>query len=736
MNVKRDYAGGMGVADPSTRPGYGHDRGYITLPYMSLLYTTAILERAGHDVRFIDAQADGLGIEELVAVLRETGPDAVVSVVNLPSIYGDMHVLNEIKDRIPDAKTIAIGTVCAPLFDVVAESGCVDAVVQGDPEAVIEDLVDVLCADRESGRFHGKNGVLTNTDPAHIADLDALPDLPYHLVPLEKYWYHGFGQEVRFAALFASRGCSFKCYYCPYPMGFGGCIVHRDPVRVVDEIERLQRDHGVEGILFRDQVFSMEWEKTHRLCDEIMRRGLKLKWVVETRLDRVNEELLRKMKAAGCVRIHYGLESGDPKLFSRVGKDGAEDRMEQLIRNFSLTEKVGIHPHMFVLLGLLGENWKTIDNTIGVIRRIKPVTLQVAVVTPYPGTELYDEIRKKNLLLTDDWSQYTGFKAVARTEDLSKDDLITARRMIINEHQKAVFWKKQRQKVRLFASYLLDGSLIGRLARHARHGLGAGTRHAILGAKRLLCAAMYHTGAFLLYRAGHNQRHGDSTRILSVHRVIDTQRPLTERDTADLKRGCLSLTEFAAAIEHLRKHYEFVPLQEVAAALAGGAAPPHNGVVLTFDDAFKDVIQSAYPVLKRYEIPFTIFITADYVGQDRMLTREDILSLARDPLVSWGAHGLTHRWVTNMALAEADAEIKKSKDMLEELTGKQISLFCYPDGKFSEVIAGLLKEHGFVTACSTTRGLNTKDIDLFALKRIPFESEPLARFAMRMAGMM
>jgi len=406
MNVKRDYAGGMGVADPSVRPGYGHDRGYITLPYMSLLYTAAILEQAGHDVRFIDAQADGLSVEECIISLRDASPDVIVSVVNLPSMYGDTHVLSEIKARIPRVKTIAMGTVCAPLFDDIARRGGADAIIQGDPEAVILDLVQLLIGDgttklatKLATKFGEKAGVLTNAGAAHITDLDVLPELPYHLVPLEKYWYHGFGQETRFAAVFASRGCSFKCYYCPYPMGFGGCIVHRDSIMVVDEIEKLQNEYGVEGILFRDQVFSMDWDKTHRLCDEIIRRGLKLKWVVETRLDRVNEELLRKMKAAGCVRIHYGLESGDPKLFSRVGKDGVEDRMERLLENFSLTERVGIHPHMFMLVGLLGENWKTVNSTIKVIRRIKPVTLQVAVVTPYPGTGLYDEIRKKNLLL-------------------------------------------------------------------------------------------------------------------------------------------------------------------------------------------------------------------------------------------------------------------------------------------------------------------------------------------------
>jgi radical SAM superfamily enzyme YgiQ (UPF0313 family) len=232
---------------------------------------------------------------------------------------------------------------------------------------------------------------------------------------------------------------------------------------VVDEIERLYNERGVRAILFRDQVFTMDWEKTGRLCDEILRRGLRIQWVVETRLDRVNVALLQKMKDAGCVRIHYGLESGDPKLFRRVGKDGAEGRMEQLIENFLATERIGIHPHMFVLIGLLGESWQTVGRTIETVRRIKPLTLQVAIVTPYPGTALYEEAKAKGLIATGDFSKYTGFQAVMRTEDLSAEDLIRARGMILAAHRRATFWKKRRSLAKLAWRYLKDGTLWGRV---------------------------------------------------------------------------------------------------------------------------------------------------------------------------------------------------------------------------------------------------------------------------------
>jgi len=480
MNVKRDFAGGLAVADPSTRSTYGHDERYITLPYMSLLYTTAILEKEGFNVVYIDGQVERLDADRLIERLKEVDGQVLISLVNLPSIYGDLNLLKIVKERMSHLKIIAMGTVTIPLYTLIAESKAVDVIVRGDAEAVLPKLMknnkildSIFSTPRSNNNhkadgFEVKDGVWTNTEIARIKNLDEYPELPFHLIPVDKYWYHAFGKNVRYAPVFSSRGCSFRCYYCPYPTGFGDTIVYRNPVKVVDEIENLHRKYGITAILFRDQVFTMDGSRTEKLCDEILRRNLKIEWALETRLDKVNEKLLRKMKQAGCKRIHYGIESGDPKIFKTVGKDGAEGKMEELIRNFSLTEKVGIGAHMFVLIGLIGENWQTIHNTIKMVKKMKPLTLQVSVVTAYPGTPLFDEVKKKGLLLTEDWSQYTGFKPIMRTEELSAEDLLKARKLMIAEHRKAVFWKRKWHTTKLFIRYTADGSIFRRIKKR-RH---------------------------------------------------------------------------------------------------------------------------------------------------------------------------------------------------------------------------------------------------------------------------
>ena len=472
MNVKRDLAGGMGVADPSKRNRFGHDRNYITMPYSSLLYTAGVLERDGHKVTFVDAQEEDLDKDQVVARVRELRPAVVVQLLNLPSLYGDLDVMAAIRAGAPGVRTVAVGTITIPLYDQIAESGIVDAIIRGDAEVLLPRLLELFSDPKPGalpviGPFEKHKGAWVNKQVAHVTDFDALPSVPYHLIPLERYWYYPFGVNVPYATVFASRGCSYHCYYCPYPMGFGDQIIHRDPIRVVDEIEDVYNKRGVRAILFRDQVFTAVREKTMQLCDEIIRRGLKIRWLAETRLDKVDEELLRKMKESGCVRLQFGMESGDEKLFEKVGKDGAKGKFEQFLSNFELVERVGVAAHMFILVGLLGETWDTVHASIKTIQRLKPLTLQVAIVTPYPGTGLYAQAKAKGLLRTEDLSQFTGFVPVSRTEKMGPEDLEEARVMIIKAHRRSIFWKKQRHLAKLTVRYALNGELVPRLLRRS-----------------------------------------------------------------------------------------------------------------------------------------------------------------------------------------------------------------------------------------------------------------------------
>jgi len=253
--------------------------------------------------------------------------------------------------------------------------------------------------------------------------------------------------------------------------------------------------------------------------------------------------------------------------------------------------------------------------------------------------------------------------------------------------------------------------------------------------KSCICDILQFVHADLAYRTLFNLTHRNVVRILSAHRVIDESGRLSEGDRLDLERGCLSKSEFESRIAYLFRHYRFIGLDEYVGWLDEGRAPPKNVVILTFDDGFRDVCLNAWPLLKTMNIPFTVFLTIDCLDKPGMMSRQDVCDMSNEPLVSWGAHGVTHRVLTETSSEKAGEEIIESKKDVEGLVGRDVDMFCYPDGKFNDDTVGLLKENGFVAACATGRKLNYGESDAFALQRIPFESEPAARFAFRVAGL-
>lgn len=451
MNVLRDYAGGYGVAFRSSRNTYGHEEG--SAPYVSALYAAAILARDGWEADILDCQAEQLTDSCALDRIEGFDPRVVLSAVSLPSIKGDLAFLGELKRRLPDVKAAALGTVCKALYGELLGSGCVTAAVRGDAEVVSPGLVNALAEGADLSEVPGIAFADAGGNPAAtqdsepLSDLNALPMPPYDKMPMDRYWEPSWGPSVRYMAVLDGRGCPHRCGdYCPYPFGFGRKPLLRDPELVADEVQYLHERFGTQAFLFRNQNFTLNRAHAEGICEQLLRRGLRVRWLCETRLDSVDEELLKLMKSAGCERIHYGLESGDPELFSSVGKPGSD--LEAYGRLVQLTREAGIVAKLNVVVGLPGESRQSIRTTIRTIRRLKPDVVMAAVITPYPGTKVFEEARRMNLLLTEDWSRYTGFDPVMRTQNLTAEQLLRAQKAVSECLDSTPYYRKLLRKAR------------------------------------------------------------------------------------------------------------------------------------------------------------------------------------------------------------------------------------------------------------------------------------------------
>jgi anaerobic magnesium-protoporphyrin IX monomethyl ester cyclase len=255
--------------------------------------------------------------------------------------------------------------------------------------------------------------------------------------------------------VFTTKGCPYKCGYCPYPYGFGSRLIYRSPKLVGEDIARLKHEFGVQQILFRDQVFTINPRHVRAVCEELIRRDLGVLWLCETRYDLVQEELLDLMFRAGCREIHYGLESADEEIFAHTAKADGPKSLELFERVIGWTKARGMRAHVHLIIGMPDESKSSVRNTTRWLRRVKPDSVQIGYYMPYPGTPMFEDLRRSGELGdidTIDWEALGAFEnPVIPSRHLSIREIRRAR------HRMAVDWQF---------------TLADRVVRRLRRGIG------------------------------------------------------------------------------------------------------------------------------------------------------------------------------------------------------------------------------------------------------------------------
>jgi len=467
MDVSRDYSGGYGNAHWVDRNDYGHSSEVLLPLFMPYLATK--IKREGYDLTILDAQAVRLSSADVIKEIKNKQPKFIISMISLPSIYGDIRLLNRLKENFPQTLLIVVGTATKFLAEEILHKSEVDFLVDGQYPFYSNPIIRLIQAIEKKSiqsikaipgliyKKEVKGNILIKHNPLQglqIAEsLDDLDIRIYHEFPVEAYelcFFDLYGRPLKYFPILSGKGCPFPCIYCPYPIGFGKKISYKSPVSLVNEMEYLNKNFGIVAFLFRDQVFTMNSGRIEEICNLITERNLKVNWLFETRADKISKSLLGKMKKAGCNRIHYGIETGDEKLLRKIGKPGVDKQVIKQV--FKDTAEAGIYTMAHVIFGLPGEDEETLKSTYNFLLEINPDGVNWNLVTPYPGTKLFEMAKHRNLILTYDWSKYNTRDIVMRTERLSGAKLMRIKkrlyrdftiRQIIRRLQKALHNKKE-----------------------------------------------------------------------------------------------------------------------------------------------------------------------------------------------------------------------------------------------------------------------------------------------------
>jgi radical SAM superfamily enzyme YgiQ (UPF0313 family) len=374
-----------------------------------LAYATAVLENEGIETKLFDFPALDWGKEELRTLVKAEVPDFVVLDSTTPSIYSDIDCARICKEE-SQAAVIMVGPHASalPTETLKLADGAVDVICIGEYDYTVTEVVKNfpnLNEVRGICSFQDGKPTVTEARPL-IQDLDALPFPAWHHLDLMKY-FDG-SKLYPYIDIFSGRGCPHKCMFCLWPQVMhGGKIRLRSPSRVVDELEydiKLcpQVVRGGE-FFFEDDTFTLVKSNAMAICEEILRRGLKVTFSVNARTDTADEELFRMLKRAGCRELLVGFESGDRDMLARMEKRETPDEARRFM---DLTRKAGIDVHGCFVLGLPGETEETIQRTIRFALDLGLHTVQFSGAVPFPGTRYFDYCKEHGLLKTDRWDAW------------------------------------------------------------------------------------------------------------------------------------------------------------------------------------------------------------------------------------------------------------------------------------------------------------------------------------------
>lgn len=371
------------------------------VPPLGIAYIASFLNKHGHDVSILDCEAENSCAADIKREIEKEDPDIVGVSAITTNIHGALESCRIAKEC---GKTVVIGGSHMVIFPTETMTySYIDYGVCGEGEQPMLELLKAIenkgDISRIAGLAYRRNGKVVINGIARNDNLDSLPWPAYHLLPLERYEMVNTGKIV---CMFTTRGCPYKCTFC-FRNPILDKVRKRDPVKVVDEIEHVNKEYGIKYFNFVDETITLYKEHIGEICEDIVRRKLKISYQSPTRVNHVDEELLRKMKRSGCETLRFGVESGDEDILRIIDK---RIRLEDSRKAFRLCRKIGIKTVGYFMIGYIGETEETIKKTIQFAKELNPDYPTFFPATPMPNTRLFDMAVDRGLVDKNYWSDF------------------------------------------------------------------------------------------------------------------------------------------------------------------------------------------------------------------------------------------------------------------------------------------------------------------------------------------
>ena len=414
----------------------------ISLPTLqfpiNLGLIAAVLRKEGFSLKIIDNYAVNLSYTKCLKAITSESPEYLLLTGYLGGYsYKFLKKFSkDVKSYSPKTTIIMGGPMATTIPELILAKTDVDIVVIGEGEKTIVDLLHALEKKKELKYVDGicckntKGNIVFTKNRERIKNLDSIPRPAYELFPIENYVKY-LNETGRCWELCTSRGCYGTCSFCKRV--FGQKLAFMSPEKVVDEMCYIYNTYGIDRFNFVDDNFLLNDKYIETFCNALKNCAIRFKWRFQGRPDKINGKLAKLMKSVGLFGVSLGLESGSPKILAEMNKKLDIERVEKNVREVL---KEGIIVHASFIVGMPSENEKTIGKTISYIKRIGLQNLNVGILTPFPGTEVYAWAKKMGKITDDDaYCEDLGpvyeYPYVNLTK-YSDDKLLEFRDMVIN----------------------------------------------------------------------------------------------------------------------------------------------------------------------------------------------------------------------------------------------------------------------------------------------------------------
>jgi radical SAM superfamily enzyme YgiQ (UPF0313 family) len=396
----------------------------FTNPPIGLLYLAGTLLKHGIETRIVDGCLDGK--EAIKKAFEEYFPTDVGITSLTPGRLRAVEIANFAKSFNPNIRVILGGVHPTIMYQQMMELyPAIDCIVLGEGEQALLEIIQEREPDEIEGIVYRENGEIKKSPQRKIKEnLDDIPFPAWHLIDLNKYPSIGKGmfnginlRKVPRVSVIFSRGCSGHCDFCS-TWWIWRRWRHRSAKNMADEIQLLYDNHGIRHFCFADDAMTVNRQATIDLCNEILARKLKIAFHVTTRTDCVDELVLNKLKAAGCYKIAFGIETGSPLLLEKMSKANDIGTSERAIR---LAKNAGIAVTALMIVGNVGETESTIKQSVDFLKRTRPDEIGCAGgLWIFPGTKLFRDAIKQGFIDDSFWLTDKPYKIYTKEHSLTE----------------------------------------------------------------------------------------------------------------------------------------------------------------------------------------------------------------------------------------------------------------------------------------------------------------------------